>query len=162
MKRIAPLHHMNCSLAINLALPTSDSLDVQSWYNARRLNNKWFNTTNKEEVIYYPGSWHNITSEDAVLTKHSSSEIALTSQHYLDSFALRPVINHIPTITDTIEWTGAPSDLLTASIESTASTAEEGRPKLRGKSPQTIVTLKIPLYLGKCLMLPQPLILNHM
>jgi DNA primase len=38
------------------------------------------------------------------------SAIAFTWQQHRDSLALRPVLSHIPTVTDTVEQTGAPTD----------------------------------------------------
>jgi len=74
--------------------------DIHGIFLGFNANNKGYN------MIYSPGSWQIVTSEDVSFDEHFNLAIATTWQQYRDSLALRPVESYIPVVSETIEHTG--------------------------------------------------------
>jgi hypothetical protein len=66
----------------------------------------------KGYVIYSPGSWSIVVSDDVLFDEQFYSPIALTWQKFQDGIALRPLASFIPDFITTIEHTGTISTAL--------------------------------------------------
>jgi hypothetical protein len=113
--RISHLRTFGCPVIIR-KWTTSDNINGKQTERGLRGIFIGLNMHQKGYVIFCPGSWSIVISDNVIFDENFNAAIDQTRQRYQDGIALRPIASFIPDITTTLEQTGTIADT-PASVE---------------------------------------------